>query len=103
MPWWLWTLDERVEKFTDQTQFPLKRPPSETFREHCWVAMEPDETGVADTIAAGGDDNIVISTDWPHDDSAYPNAVNSFLALDVLSNDSKRKILWDNCASLYGL
>ena len=103
VPWWLWVLDERVEKFTDRSQFPLQRPPSETFRKHCWVAMEPDEAGVAKTIAAGGDSNIVISTDWPHDDSAYPHAISSFLALDALSNDSKRKILWDNCASLYGL
>lgn len=103
VPWWLWVLDERVEKFTDQTQFPLRRPPSETFREHCWVAVEPDESGLSRTIAASGDTNMVISTDWPHDDSAYPHAVSTFLELEDVSQDSKRKILWDNCAALYGL
>jgi len=50
-----------------------------------------------------GDDNIVISSDWPHDDSAYPNAIDTFLQLPGVSDDSKRKILWDNCARLYNL
>ena len=46
---------------------------------------------------------MVISSDWPHDDSAYPLAIDSFLALDGVSDESKRKILWDNCARLYNL
>ncbi len=36
----------------------------------------------------------------PHGDSKYPHAVESFLDLD-LSNEAKRKILWDNCARFY--
>jgi predicted TIM-barrel fold metal-dependent hydrolase len=54
-------------------------------------------------IQAMGDDNIVISSDWPHDDSAYPKAIDAFLALEGVSDESKRKILWDNCARLYSL
>ena len=103
VPWWLWVLDERVEKFADQTRFPLARQPSETFWDHCWVAADPDEAMVAQAIAVGGDDNIVISTDWPHDDSAYPNAIDNFLALEGVTESSKRKILWDNCARLYNI
>ena len=103
VPWWLWVLDERVEKFADRTQFRLTRPPSETFGAHCWVAVDPDEKVVAHAIAAGGDGNIVISTDWPHDDSAYPEAIETFLGLDGVSEESKRKVLWDNCVALYGL
>ena len=72
VPWLLWCLDERVEKFGDQSQFPLSRSPSETFAQHCWVATDVEETGLKHTIAAIDDDNIVLSTDWPHDDSAYP-------------------------------
>jgi predicted TIM-barrel fold metal-dependent hydrolase len=45
----------------------------------------------------------VISTDWPHDDSAYPRAIDTFLGLEGVSESTKRKILWDNCARLYGL
>ncbi len=43
------------------------------------------------------------ASNWPHDDSAYPHAIDEFLALDGVSADSKRKILWDNCARLYAL
>ncbi|HET7343746.1 MAG TPA: amidohydrolase family protein [Methylomirabilota bacterium] len=102
VPWWLWVLDERVEKFGDDERFALSLRPSEYFRRQCWVAVEPDEALLPHTLAALGDDNIVISSDWPHDDSAYPHAVDEFLALDVPAA-SQRKILWDNCARLYAL
>jgi predicted TIM-barrel fold metal-dependent hydrolase len=103
VPWWLWCLDERVEKFGDDEKFPMKYPPSEYFRQHCYVSVDPDEEVVRYAIQAMGDDNIVISSDWPHDDSAYPRAIDSFLGLEGVSHESKRKILWDNCARLYSL
>ena len=103
VPWWLWILDERVEKFGDDERFALTMPPSEYFRRHCCVAVEPDEALLPSTLASLGDDNIVISSDWPHDDSAYPHAIDEFLALSNVGEASKRKILWDNCARLYAL
>jgi len=103
VPSWLWNLDERVEKFADQAQFELRRTPTETFQEHCWVACDPDEHVLAHVIPAVGDRNFVISTDWPHDDSAYPHAVDTFLDLPGVGDESKRRILWDNCARLYDL
>jgi len=53
-------------------------------------------------IAEFGADQIVFSTDYPHGDSKYPRAVESFLELD-LSDEVKRKILWDNCARFYSV
>ena len=103
VPWWLWCLDERMDKFGDDEGFAPKVPPSVSFRRHCYVSVDPDEHLLAQTIASIGDDNIVISTDWPHDDSAYPQAINTFLGLEGVSDASKRKILWDNCARLYGV
>ena len=50
-----------------------------------------------------GDDQLVISTDWPHDDSAYPHAIESFLSIEGLNDDTRRKVLWDNCVRLYGV
>ncbi len=47
-----------------------------------------------------GDDNLVLSTDWPHEDSPFPHAIDGFLAETPISDDSKRKVLCDNCARL---
>jgi predicted TIM-barrel fold metal-dependent hydrolase len=58
---------------------------------------------VADVISRIGDNNIVISTDYPHADSHWPNAINHFMAIEGISMESRRKILWDNCARLYGV
>jgi len=102
VPWWLWRLDEEHEKLGHADRVQLSKRPSETFREHCFVACEPDEA-LARVIEAIGDDNLVISSDWPHDDSGWPHAMDRFLALEGLSDASRRKILWDNCARLYGL
>ncbi|HSE92602.1 MAG TPA: amidohydrolase family protein [Methylomirabilota bacterium] len=103
VPWWLWVLDERVEKFGDDERFRLTMPPSEYFKRQCWVSVDPDEHVLQHALPALGDDNIVISSDWPHDDSVYPNAIDTFLGLPGVSEESKRKILWDNCARLYNL
>jgi predicted TIM-barrel fold metal-dependent hydrolase len=44
-----------------------------------------------------------MSIDFPHHDSPFPRGIESFLALPGLSAESKRKILWDNPAKLFGL
>jgi hypothetical protein len=54
-------------------------------------------------IDAMGDDNIVMSVDYPHADGPFPHGLETFLALPGVSTDSKRKIMWDNCLRLYGL
>jgi len=45
---------------------------------------------------------VVFSTDYPHPDSKYPYAVDSFLSL-ALTAETKRKYLWENCARLYNI
>jgi len=102
-PSWLYCLDERWEKFGNEGRYGLKHRPSTYFRRQCFLSVDADEELVVDTIKALGDDNIVISTDWPHGDSSFPQALNTFLKIDGLSEVSRRKILWDNCARLYNL
>ena len=43
-----------------------------------------------------------MSTDYPHPDGAFPEAMKEFLALS-LDDAAGRKILWDNCARLYDI
>ena len=47
-----------------------------------------------------GAEYFVVSSDYPHSDGAFPEAIEQFLSLP-LSDEQRRKILWDNCARLY--
>src|SRR5262249_1575885 len=73
------------------------------FLRQCFISVDVDEDIVADVIRRIGDDNIVISTDYPHADSHWPHAVDSFMAIGDLSAESRKKILCDNCARVYGI
>ncbi|MBI3743331.1 MAG: amidohydrolase [Chloroflexi bacterium] len=100
-PWWLWRLDEEWEKFGPGERVRLQGKPIDYFKRHCYLSVDPSEGLVRQVIEALGDDNLVFSSDWPHDDSAYPKATEKFVRLPGLTLDNKRKILWDNCSRLY--
>ena len=102
VPFLLWRLDEHWERLGDVYAPELTMAPSDYFKRQCFVSVECDEEPVRHVIDAIGDDRIVFSTDFPHGDSKFPRAVESFLRLPI-SLESKRKILWDNCAAYYGL
>ena len=101
-PWLLWRLDEAYEREADIFVPELKMAPTEYFKRQCWISVEPDEEPAKYAIDWVGSDKMVFSTDYPHGDSKYPDAVSSFLELGIPDED-KKKILWDNCASLYNL
>lgn len=100
LPYWLWRMDEHFEHREESLKGKLRMLPSEYFKRQCFVSVEADESIATHTLQSVGDDNIVFSTDFPHEDSAFPNAVNTFLKQDFPKR-SKQKILWDNCARLY--
>src|SRR5437588_481371 len=102
VPFLLWRMDEHWEWLGDIYARELTMAPSAYFKRQCFVSVECDEEPVKHVIDAIGDDRIVFSTDFPHGDSKFPRAVESFLSLPI-SEESKRKILWDNCAAYYGL
>jgi predicted TIM-barrel fold metal-dependent hydrolase len=103
LPWWLWRLDEAWEKFGPGSEVQISRMPSEYFHRQCFIATDSDEKPLAQVIEAIGDDNIVVSTDYPHSDGLFPVAIEEFTKLEGVAERSKKKILWDNCARLYGL
>ena len=102
LPWLLWRLDEGYEREGDIFMQDLTMAPSAYFKRQCFISIEPDEAPARHTIEDFGCDQLVFSTDYPHGDSKYPHAVDSFLKLP-LSDADKRKILWDNCARFYGV
>jgi predicted TIM-barrel fold metal-dependent hydrolase len=100
LPWLLWRMDEGYEREGDIFMPDLTMQPSEYFKRQCFISVEPDEGPARYTIEEFGCDQLVFSTDYPHGDSKYPHAVESFLKLS-LSDGDKRKILWDNSARFY--
>ena len=100
LPFLLWRMDEHVE-WEGMTHSGLKMMPSEYFKRQCLVSAEPDEEPVKFVVEAGYGDSIVFSTDFPHPDSKFPEAIDDFLKLP-LSDDARERILWKNCAWYYG-
>jgi predicted TIM-barrel fold metal-dependent hydrolase len=98
----LWRLDEAWELDGDVFAPDLKQKPSDYFKRQCRVSIEPDEVVANNVIEQLGSGYLVFSTDYPHVDSRYPEAVNHFLRLPLIEED-KRKILWDNCMSYYAM
>ncbi len=102
-PWALYRLDDQWETYGDSQEIQLDMMPSEYFVRQCYVSTETDGELLHHLVDEIGDDNVVLSTDYPHTDSSYPHAVESFLTYDKVSDETKRKVLWDNCARLYNL
>jgi predicted TIM-barrel fold metal-dependent hydrolase len=93
-------MDESYELEADVFMPWLTMEPSRYFTRQCVASVEPDETPARYTIDFLGNDHLVYSTDYPHGDSRFPHATEAFLQLPI-SDEDKRKILWDNCARFY--
>jgi predicted TIM-barrel fold metal-dependent hydrolase len=101
LPFWLWRLDEHWENPGKYENPALALRPSEYFHRQCFVSLECEEWPARHAVEACGSDCFIFSTDYPHYDTKYPEATAHFLKLP-LTEESKRKILWDNCTRLYG-
>jgi len=103
LPWYLWRLDEAWEKFGPGSEVQISQLPSQYFFRQCYIATDADEKPLRQVVEAIGDDNIVVSTDYPHSDGLFPTAIEEFVQLEGVGDKTKAKILWDNCARLYKL
>src|SRR4051794_35771282 len=98
--WWLWRLDDQWEKFGPGCERALSMLPSEYFRRQCYIALDVDEEPAVHAVNDLGAEYFVVSSDYPHSDGAFPEAMQQFFSLP-LAAEQRRKILWDNCARLY--
>ena len=100
VPYWLWRMDEHYEVREFALKARLPELPSTYFKRQCFVSIEADEESACPVLERIAD-NVVFSTDFPHSDCAWPNASRAFLELPI-SDEQKRRILWDNCERMYG-
>ncbi len=101
LPSWLHRIEEHVELAGWLETPECTRPPSEYFKRNCYITTECDEHLLYHVIDELGDDRILFETDFPHPDSKYPRAVQTFLDQERVSEASKRRILWDNAVDFY--
>ena len=104
LPFWLNRLETCCEGRQANTfdAQPLKESPQEYFKRQCYIACDADEPSIKFTIEYIGDDNIVFNTDYPHADAPDPWEPVAQMVAQPISEESKRKIFWDNSVGLYG-
>ncbi|MFP6795043.1 MAG: amidohydrolase family protein [Pseudomonadales bacterium] len=102
LPYWLQRMEQHYD-FSGRAEHPLlKKRPTEYFKSNFLVACRGDEMTLPAAVDLVGDDYITFNTDYPHPDGTWPAG---FAALEQqpLSEESIRKIFWDNGAKVFGL
>ena len=103
LPFWLWWLDELYERYVGLDCDELSAPPSALFRRQCFISAEIEEPAIRGLLDAVGVDCVVTASDFPHPEGSFPDGVREFVDRGDLSDDEKRRILWDNPRRLYGV
>jgi predicted TIM-barrel fold metal-dependent hydrolase len=104
LPWFLQRLDQTMvgRDSTFLEEQPLKLSAMEYFKRSCAIAADSDETTIQYTVDYIGDENIVFNTDYPHSDAPIPSVPLQAMLDQPISEDNKRKILWDSSVKIYG-
>jgi predicted TIM-barrel fold metal-dependent hydrolase len=76
--------------------------PSEYFTRQCTVACDSDEIALPYAVEHLKGNCIVWNTDYPHLDVIEPAKALPDFNAQPISDEAKRKILWDNAVKLYG-
>jgi predicted TIM-barrel fold metal-dependent hydrolase len=100
---WMYRLSAGVQGGFKGIPIPgLKMLPIDYFRRQCYISADPDDPGIKQVIDTIGDDNIVVATDFGHPEGRhYSHAVEEIRKLPGVSDESKRKMMWDNAFKLY--
>ena len=105
IPFFLQSLDYQQLQSTPGTlgqKFSLT--PTEYFQRQMFACFWFEEAGVAEAVAALGDDHMLFETDYPHPTCLYPDSLPEAAAtLRSLPEASRRKVVSDNAAALYRL
>jgi predicted TIM-barrel fold metal-dependent hydrolase len=105
---WYMKHNIRTDKVTgavEKTDYAFKfddRLPTEIFREHIFGCFFEDFVGVETMRQADLLDNIVLETDYPHSDTAWPNNIElAHRQLASLTQEQADKVLISNACKLY--
>ena len=90
---------EWEDQFKDLT---LTMKPSEYWHRQCYATYQSDPIGIR-LLDILGDDNVMWGSDFPHPDGVWPDS-QTFIERELggVPEATRRKIICDNAAKLYG-
>ena len=84
-------------------EVPLKQLPSDVFKRQVWATFQADLVGLH-LVDFFGDGHMMWASDYPHADGTWPYSKETIEKETAhLDPVTKRKIIRDNAAALYGL
>jgi len=104
LPFWLGRMDDHTHGRNSVMgkSENLRMLPSEYFMRQCVISCDSDERALKYVVQDLNAENIVWNTDYPHPDAIDPKRALPDLDAQPISNEAKRKILWDNAIKLFG-
>jgi uncharacterized protein len=102
VPYWLQRMEQHWNFSGNAEHEYLTKSPTEYFKRNVCVAFRGDEPTMKAAVELVGDGNFSWDTDYPHPDGTYPWGVDAMLKQPI-SQEAKRKILWDNPARWFNL
>ncbi len=94
-------LDEKYHFF--RAMSPLQEKPSHYIRRNCYFVAEPEERTIGAMLNLVGEDNILWGSDYPHVDSRLDAADLIRQSVADLDAASKRRVMGENGARVFGL
>lgn len=104
LPFWLGRMNQHSHGRNSVMGKPehLSLLPSEYFKRQCYIACDSDEETLPYVVEYLKGDNIVWNTDYPHADAPEPAKALPDLDAQLIPDEARRKILWDNSIKLFG-
>ena len=101
LAWTLYALDEQYERKHMWIEPKLDMKPSQYFKRQGHVTFGDDPVALA-TLGFIGDEVLVWGSDYPHDEGTFPHSQEVIERIfQGYSEETKRKIVYENAARLY--
>jgi predicted TIM-barrel fold metal-dependent hydrolase len=101
---WVGAMLDRLDAVDDaMRRGKVKHSATEYFRRQCFISGDPDETVAPYTIDKVGADCFMWATDYPHPDHPHTWVDDLTRYAEVLTPETRAKVLGDNVRRIYNL
>ena len=98
--YWLDRIDAVYGHTALGRRVPLERPPSDYFRDRCWISCDPDERSIPALVERFGD-RFMWASDFPHADHTPEYVTDLEELATALPDGHRRAFLGDNARGLF--